>query len=89
LPPAAFRYRHLRNGRLVMLAEDFQRRVLEARFLRAQIRDLSRRSIGFSGEVLLARRIAVEAPGRLAASFADRESGSTPAVRHNSRARSM
>ncbi len=62
---------HLLDGRRVVLAEHLQRRVLEALLLRTQHRNLRRGGIGLARELLLAGGVAIQAPGRLAAAFAD------------------
>src|SRR5262249_6232653 len=62
---------HLGNGGRIMLAKNLERRVLEAFVLRAQVRDLGFRSLRLARQMLLARRIAIETPGGLAAALAD------------------
>jgi hypothetical protein len=55
----------------MVLAEDFQRSILEARLLRAKVGDLARGRTDPTCQLFLPRGISIETPGWLAASVAD------------------
>ena len=62
---------HLGDGGLIVLAVDLQGRILKARLLWPQVRDLRTGSLRFAAEVLFTSLIAIEAPRRLATSLAN------------------
>ncbi len=69
---------HLRDGRMLVLPKTCSGAFLKRSSCGRSMRDLRRGRIGLARKMLLAGGVAIQAPGRLAAAFADAESGSMP-----------